>query len=341
MALILMTDWPLQKVEMLQSRVKKPQPRTDLKETSFENQRLARLGVEVISFSHLLRHTTRQALCRPERVHFCMLMLVTGGRGRHTIDGVALALTAGSLVLVRPGQVQHWHLETQYAAEILLIDPVTLRPATTPLAGIFRPDGFPAVLRLSRSGFAAARTELLALRHAIRRFDGTELMTELTRKMLEVLLLRVRYWSRAAAGGRANPAPDLGPYQLFLREVEAGFRKAHRAYHYAQRIGYSVSTLNRVCMLAQGLSAKAVIDRRIALEAQRLLVHSRASYAEIGHYLGFSEATNFVKFFVRVVGRTPSAVRREPLRRPASMPRAVAQMEARIVGAEVLAEPRR
>lgn len=49
------------------------------------------------------------------------------------------------------------------------------------------------------------------------------------------------------------------------------------------------------------------MDRRVALEAGRLLAHGEATAAEIGHQLGFSESTNLVKFFDRMTGTTPVA----------------------------------
>ncbi len=38
---------------------------------------------------------------------------------------------------------------------------------------------------------------------------------------------------------------------------------------YALTLGYAISTLNRACAAMEGRSAKSVLDRRIALEAQR------------------------------------------------------------------------
>jgi AraC-like DNA-binding protein len=51
------------------------------------------------------------------------------------------------------------------------------------------------------------------------------------------------------------------------------------------------------------------------VEAQRLL-HSTASVAEIAHQIGFSESTNFVRFFRRGLSVTPPAFRQTAL--PAS-----------------------
>ncbi len=48
----------------------------------------------------------------------------------------------------------------------------------------------------------------------------------------------------------------------------------------------------------------------MTLEAQRLLAHTDLPVATIGRALGFSEATNFGKFFTRQTGNTPGDFRR-------------------------------
>jgi AraC-like DNA-binding protein len=295
---------------MRQKRVKSAQTGFDLKETCFENQRLARIGIEVISYSYLFGRTTKKALCRPERVHFCMLMLITNGRGRHTIDDVTVPLSAGTLIVVRPGQVQQWDMKANYAAEIILFDPAALRSTVTPLVAFARPDGCPTSIRIPRASRAKTLHDLLVLKSEIRRYDGSELAEALIRQMLLVLLLQLMRWKKAELNRRGEIGPSRSAHQLLLSALEADYRREHHVYYYAGRLGYSVSTLNRACALAEGRSAKGVIDQRIALEAQRLLIHTRASCAEIGHHLGFSETTNFVKFFTRVVGKKPAALRR-------------------------------
>ena len=47
----------------------------------------------------------------------------------------------------------------------------------------------------------------------------------------------------------------------------------------------------------------------MTLEARRLLVHTAMTVAAIGEALGFTEATNFVKFFKAQTGMLPSATR--------------------------------
>jgi AraC-like DNA-binding protein len=87
------------------------------------------------------------------------------------------------------------------------------------------------------------------------------------------------------------------------------FATERSGHGYAVRLGYSARTLTRACRAATGRSAKELIDARVALEAQRLLAHTDLPVAAIGRSLGFSEPTNFGKFFAREVGETPGAFR--------------------------------
>jgi AraC family transcriptional regulator, transcriptional activator of pobA len=61
------------------------------------------------------------------------------------------------------------------------------------------------------------------------------------------------------------------------------------------------------------VTPKQLIDERVCLEAQRLLVHTRWPLTRICAELGFCEPTNFVKFFRRTTGQTPEQFRRKPV----------------------------
>jgi AraC-like DNA-binding protein len=124
------------------------------------------------------------------------------------------------------------------------------------------------------------------------------------------VMLRVARWHRKR--WHDLPRPPAGTqqvYRLFEAEMEQHFRSHRSVADYARRLGYSESTLNRACRAAAGQPAKVLLDRRLAMEAARMLVHSPASVAEVGHALGFTEPTNFNRFFLRMVGATPQSFR--------------------------------
>lgn len=284
-----------------------------LRETRFENRRLEALGVEVISLDRLREKVSPQIIVRPERVDFFMLLYVFAGEGVHWVDFVEIPLSEGTLIVVRPGQVQRWHINDHYSAALVLVDPTAL-PYWGELNSV-RDDDLLTLLDWQTSSQLTAplSAEIAAalgrLETDINTFDDSALEVSLIRNEFLVLLLRIARWQRAITAVDMAQGRALLTYRLFLRELEKGFYKSHSLSFYAKRLGYSQSTISRACIAAEGRPAKSVIDRRIAMEAKRILIHTNLSVSEIGHDLGFSETTNFIKFFRRNVGTTPSRFR--------------------------------
>lgn len=291
----------------------KPGP-PQLPEVRFDNPRLAALGIEPMTLAELKSKVSGKRLGEAQRVDFFHLMLVTSGQGRHTVDFMEWQLAPGSLVFVRPGQVQQWHLDSDFSAQIVLIAPNTLPhrsglslPRDLELLGL---DEWRPCTALDADYNRLIESGLQQLRQDFDGFAGQDLDIALIRHQLMSLLLWIAKAQGQLAEAAASPqAVRRKIYRLFVQALEADFQQQHALQYYAGRMGYAASTISRACLAAEGRAAKQVIDRRIALEAQRLLVHSLASVAEIAHQLGFSESTNFVKFFRRTLGITPSEFR--------------------------------
>jgi AraC-like DNA-binding protein len=100
-----------------------------------------------------------------------------------------------------------------------------------------------------------------------------------------------------------------GLFGRFTAALEREFRRTREVSAYAAILRCSTRTLTRHCLDAEGNSAKRVIEDRVLLEARRSLAHDSVSVAALGAQLGFSEPTQFVKFFRRVSGETPGRFR--------------------------------
>jgi AraC-like DNA-binding protein len=282
---------------------RRPKRGGELRTTHFDNARLAQLGIEVLTLGDLRQRVSAHRLAIPERVDFFMLLLIDRGRGRHVIDFSNARLQQGSLVFVRPGQVQQWHSRDGLEGTLVLVDPAVMNPQGHRLAVqqtlAEQLSDWPSFAVLSVPAHGEIQSQFMALGKECAQFDASELGVALIRNMLTDLLLRV-----ARAHVRASPAVAVragmaGTFRMVAREVDAQVRRRPTVQGLAATMGYSISTLNRACLAIEGRSAKQVIDRRVALEAQRLLVHGRDSTGEIGAFLGFSEPTNFLKFFLR------------------------------------------
>lgn len=298
---------------------------SQLRETRFDNDPLTALGIECLTLAELRRRVPQERLLAPERVDFCMLLLVTQGSGAHMVDFVQAPLQPGSLVVVRPGQVQQWQPCPGMDGLLVLMTAQALAPVqaadSKALNGLAM-DEWPATTLLPAPTLREVTEAMQRLVQDFQRLDAVReppadtarshpMDAALVRHSAQGVLLRLgRWFSLCAAADQASGAGERAIYRLFVRELEAGFRRRIGVADLASRLGYSESTLSRACKAAEGRSAKQVIDRRVALEAARQLVHSTASVATIGHHLGFSEATNFVKFFSRMQGLSPQAFRR-------------------------------
>ncbi len=68
--------------------------------------------------------------------------------------------------------------------------------------------------------------------------------------------------------------------------------------------------LNTICKSVSGMTAKQYIDSFMILEIKRILATSDSPMQEISDNLGFEESTNFVKYFKKHSGVSPSKFRK-------------------------------
>jgi AraC-like DNA-binding protein len=291
--------------------------KASLRDTQFANQRFARLGIELMLLSELKRRTSASQRAKPERVEFFMLWLTTRGSSHHNVDFVDVDVSDGSLVFVKPAQVQQWHVETQMGGWILLVEPAALLPdqghrvSRDMLLALI--EEWPTVVQLDTQFSNEINDQIETLHRDFNNYDESSLDNALIQNAVVGLLLRVARWHGARSALIGSKNSNSVVFKLLRKELEKSFRQQWSVGQYAKHLGYSESTLNRACAAATGRSAKVLIDRRLALEAARLLIHTEASIAEVGHQMGFSESTNFVRFFCRMNGATPARFRHEKL----------------------------
>ncbi|MET1072757.1 MAG: helix-turn-helix transcriptional regulator [Umezawaea sp.] len=246
------------------------------------------------------------------RADFHQVFLITAGTGVTMVDFVDRPCSPGTLVHVAPGRVLRVPRPTDPAtaveAVVVLFTPAFPPPLdrTAALLSSFGPVAW-AVPPGEREALARTVGELGAeYRRAVGETAASSVTIDLLRQLLGVLLLRV---ARLAAADDDTGTTGADVVRRFRQELERSFTTTRNAADYASRVGYSLRTLNRACQEATGRTAKALVDARVALEAKRLLAHTDLPVAAIARRLGFTEPTNFGKFFTREVGDTPGAFR--------------------------------
>ncbi|SCL31777.1 transcriptional regulator, AraC family [Micromonospora nigra] len=236
---------------------------------------------------------------RPVLLDRDMLVLTTGGHGTAEVDFRVLRCRPGTLLRVRSGQVLRC-AGPQFDATVV-------RWTTSALGGLdVDLDAVPTWMQLAGEDEDAVISEVSQLSVDAHRHRGTPAARGLLRHQLAVLLLRLALLPT----DRTGPArPEAETFRRLCREVERAYRHTRRVEDYADRLGCSVRTLTRACLAMTGRSAKQVVDERVALQAGRLLAATDEPIAQIGRQLGFTEPTNFGRFFSREVGVSPGAFR--------------------------------
>ncbi|MET8169061.1 helix-turn-helix domain-containing protein [Streptomyces sp. NPDC102259] len=256
---------------------------------------------------------TDAPLDRVHRIDFHVVMLFDDGPVRHMIDFAEHEARAGDVLWIRPGQVHRFSKSSGYHGTVLTMQPGFLPRATVEAAGLYRYD-LPPLLHPDEPQLAGLRAALTYLRgeYDDGGADGTlplSLHTAVLRHSLTAFLLRLAHLaasSAEAARGRADTT-----FTLFRDAVERDFATNHSVSAYADALGYSRRTLVRAVRAATGETPKGFIDKRVVLEAKRLLAHTDLPIGRVGAAVGFPDPANFSKFFQLHTGNTPVAFRAE------------------------------
>ncbi|MFB6849168.1 helix-turn-helix domain-containing protein [Streptomyces sp. NPDC056373] len=247
---------------------------------------------------------------RVHRIDFHIVLLFGAGPVRHMVDFTEHEATAGDLLWIRPGQVHRFSPTSEYRGTVLTMQPGFLPRSTVEATGLYRYD-LPPLLRPDPPQLAALQAALSQLR---REYEDTatlplSLHTAVLRHTLTAFLLRLAHL--AANSAEAGRQRSDSTFTLFRDAVERDFATNHSVSAYADALGYSRRTLVRAVRAATGETPKAFIDKRVVLEAKRLLAHTELPIGRVGVAVGFPDAANFSKFFHQHTEQTPAAFRAE------------------------------
>ena len=244
----------------------------------------------------LHRHLAEHASVEPHRHPWCQALLYLSSRGVQWVDGVPVAIEAGSLVLLPPG-VAHAFQRTDRRAPLCLVINFQARGARS-LA--------PAMCSLNRSSLAEVRQHLARLIHwqatnsPLFEWDGAVVV-------LQTLLSLMR-----AAGWLVRPTSPAGP--------EWKMRGLHRMLdtmaldaplgEVVARSGYQRDHLNRLVKRETGLSLGQFRARRRLARAKELLGRG-VTVAAVAGEVGLPDQAYFARWFRRQTGQTPTAWARQ------------------------------
>lgn len=243
---------------------------------------------------------------------FFQILQIRRGEGDALFGDETVRLTAGTLVFVPSGCVHGFRFSRDLDGQVI-----------TMLAARFvaRPAGRDRVFDRPRVLYHADGSDSTFLDTTLDRMEG-ELASGFAPRdqFLEACLDIVQ----TLAASLANPATD--PRDAAARDriarlnvlIGSHYREHRPAAFYADKLGVSITHLNRIARAGTGQSMNSLLTARLISEARRNLVFSLLSVQQIAYELGFSDPAYFIRVFTRVTGETPGLFRERERRRPSS-----------------------
>ncbi|WP_144211704.1 AraC family transcriptional regulator [Shewanella donghaensis] len=243
----------------------------------------------------------------PHRVNFFMLIYIEQGEGTHMVDFKNYPFAAGSLLFVQREQVHAFDFSSEPQGKVLIFTQAFLDHVH---ANMRLPKYTPTHLNQQHSPQLILDTQT---RHRTETLIN-EMITEMNQPQTEQLVVMYLFSALALILHRLRPEArhdKLSQDQSiklahFFELMQQYARKTRDANWYSNRINVTYKTLNQICKLATGLTAKQMIDAFTVIEIKRHIVISQKPSQQIAYDFGFEDASNFVKYFKNQTSITPS-----------------------------------
>jgi len=258
--------------------------------------------------NHLREH---QFIQKPHKHNFYIVLLLTSGYGTHTIDFKTYTVQPRTVYFLSPGQVHSWQLTTDADGYILFFTSKFYLWGH-PQNKLYDFPYFNALLHRPLLQVTEAEEVQLTeiIRSIAREHVGRQPSKEdIIRDYLDILLILLTRMYQAQ-----NPEEQVSSGELLqLQNLENLIDRHYKAHQpvsfYADQLHVTVKQLNESSKRTIGKTVKELIQHRVVLEAQRLLVHSPLTITQIAAELGYFDNSYFSRFFKKHAGQTPEQFR--------------------------------
>jgi AraC family transcriptional activator of pobA len=229
------------------------------------------------------------------------LLVIRSGEFEVRIDGRTITLAGAALIHIPACAVHGFRFDDAVAGDVLTFSAelrgslVASQPAPIADQPFARAVGLASLERL---------TPLLTQLHV--ECSGHEAgRIAASAWLVGLLLLQVG----RIAGESGVPLAGDTRVTTFRQLVDRHFREHRPLGFYADALGMTERSLTRLAQARLGCAPAHYLHRRLLLEARRQLAYGSQPIARIADELGFADPSYFTRFYRRMTGELPSAVR--------------------------------
>lgn len=281
-------------------------------EIRFDNQDNPKSFFDIVKIEDLLQRDLDHDIDKNHLVKFYIIFFVYEGQGYHTIDFTDYNYTKGTVLLVRKNQIHKFFRSTNVKGYLLvfteefIISHLNRMEASRAMQLFNDSLNFPKIEFNNHEEFSdfTILIKHLELEYNIK--DNFSI--GITRSVLHIVITKL-FRSKSKKGHFVERKKYTAQFLAFQKLVEQDCFKSKKVQYYAQKLGISTKTLNNIVNSVVNSSAKAFIDERAIMQIKRLLIGTDHSIKEIAYIVGFSDPTNFFKYFKKFTGSSPETFR--------------------------------
>lgn len=215
---------------------------------------------------------------KPHSHTFYLAMMVTSGSGTHTIDFVTHPIQPPQLFFLTPGQVHSWSLSPDIEGVSVFFEAnffLQRYPQRLYQYPFFHSQQHKPLLALPKDSFWQNLVECMFREYEAQLPHRNEVLLSFLHILLENSARLYR--SEALQGKAAGAVAKVREFELLLNQH---FLDKREVKDYAHMLHITPNHLNVLCKSTVGKTASQLVQERVMVEAQRLLLHSTLSVKE-------------------------------------------------------------
>ncbi len=246
-------------------------------------------------------------------VEFYVLILIENGNGTHCIDFNSHTYSKGTVFTIRKDQIQKFVKNRKVRGSMLLFTNEFLvsyleKHQSLRTLQLFNELLGEPLLQLPKKEFETTLKQLERIQREY--FEVADAYSlGIIRSELQILIARL-FRIKSKKDTILSSYKRLDAFIKFQNLAEKHIVQKTKVSDYAQLLGYSTKTLNKLTKATVHKTAKEFLDEVHLKQIKRLLINSKDSVKEIAYQSGFGEPTNFYKFFKRHTSVTPEEFRK-------------------------------
>ncbi len=240
----------------------------------------------------------------PPHTHdFQEILFIESGNAYHQIDDEQYTVPPQSVLLVVQGKKHVFRPDADTTGWVIRFQNEFMEFTCSTL--------FSSFMELSIIPYQDMPDEFAHLLHLVQytsdEFNGPNANTQAVRFLLNAIIAKLKDAKQQFVTHHQSAGNGFhyDIFNQFMALLEEQFKTEQSPAFYAEKLNVTTRTLGEICKKIFNQTTSDIIDRRIIIEAKRMLLYSGLSVQQIGYELGYEDKSYFSRVFKRQTGMTP------------------------------------